>query len=218
MLDLEIAMRLGWVAFSVIQKLGTMAVMSQAAWQVFVIFVPVTAICIWYQQYYIPIARELSHLAGIRRAPMLHHFSESLSGVATVRAFNQESRFINTNLSLIDDHLRPWCYNISAMEWLSFKLNLLSNFVFAFSLVVVMSLPEGVIDASIAGLAVTYGLNLNILLATIIWNLCNAENKMISVERIIQYSHIPSEAPLVIEDSRPPHEWPFEGTICLDNL
>jgi ABC-type multidrug transport system fused ATPase/permease subunit len=57
--DLEIAMRLGWVSFSVIQLLGTMAVMSQAAWQVFVIFVPVTAICIWYQQYYIPTAREL---------------------------------------------------------------------------------------------------------------------------------------------------------------
>lgn len=217
-LDLEIAVRLGWLAFSVIQILGTMAVMSQAAWQVFVIFVPVTAICIWYQQYYIPTARELARLSGIRRAPMLHHFAESLSGVATVRAFNQESRFINTNLSLIDDHSRPWFYNISAMEWLSFRLNLLSNFVFAFSLVVVVSLPEGVIDPSIAGLAVTYGLNLNVLLAAIIWNLCNAENKMISVERIIQYSHIPSEAPLVIEDSRPPHEWPSEGTICLDNL
>lgn len=217
-LDLEIAMRLGWVAFSVIQLLGTMAVMSQAAWQVFVIFVPVTAICIWYQQYYIPTARELARLVGIRRAPILHHFAESLSGVATVRAFNQELRFINTNLSLIDDHSRPWFYNISAMEWLSFRLNLLSNFVFAFSLVVVVSLPEGVIDPSIAGLAVTYGLNLNVLLATIIWNLCNAENKMISVERIIQYSHIPSEAPVVIEDSRPPHEWPPEGTICLDNL
>ena len=48
-LNLEIALRLGWVAFSVIQLLGTMVVMSQAAWQVFVIFVPVTAICICYQ-------------------------------------------------------------------------------------------------------------------------------------------------------------------------
>lgn len=217
-LDLEIALRLGWVAFSVIQLLGTMVVMSQAAWQVFVIFVPVTAICICYQQYYIPTARELARLVGIRSAPILHHFAESLSGVATVRAFNQESRFIDTNLSLLDDYSRPWFHNVSAMEWLSFRLNLLSNFVFAFSLVVVVSLPEGVIDPSIAGLAVTYGLNLNVLLATITWNLCNAENKMISVERLIQYSHIPSEAPLAIEDSRPPHEWPSEGTICLDNL
>eukprot|EP01018_Ginkgo_biloba_P033198 Gb_05522 [translate_table: standard] len=217
-LDLEIPFKVGWFAFSIIQLLGTMAVMSQVAWQVFVIFIPVTAICIWYQQYYIPTARELARLVGIRRAPILHHFAESLSGAATVRAFNQETRFMDTNMSLIDDHSRPWFYNISAMEWLCFRLNLLSNFVFAFSLVVVVSLPEGVIDPSIAGLTVTYGLNLNVLQASVIWNLCNAENKMISVERIMQYSHIPSEAPLVIEESRPAHDWPSKGTICLDNL
>lgn len=48
-LDLEMAVRLGWCAFSIIQILGTIAVMSQVAWQVFAIFIPVTAICIWYQ-------------------------------------------------------------------------------------------------------------------------------------------------------------------------
>lgn len=48
-LDLEMANKLGWCAFSVIQLLGTIAVMSQVAWEVFVIFIPVTAICIWYQ-------------------------------------------------------------------------------------------------------------------------------------------------------------------------
>lgn len=46
---MEIAQRIGWCAFSVIQILGTIAVMSQVAWPVFAIFVPVTAICIWYQ-------------------------------------------------------------------------------------------------------------------------------------------------------------------------
>lgn len=49
MLDLEMANKLGWCAFSIIQLLGTIGVMSQVAWEVFVIFIPVTAICIWYQ-------------------------------------------------------------------------------------------------------------------------------------------------------------------------
>ncbi|KAK1583618.1 hypothetical protein Q3G72_025548 [Acer saccharum] len=61
-LDLELAGRLGTCASTIIQIIGTIAVMSQAAWQVFVIFIPVTAICIWYQQYYIPTARELARL------------------------------------------------------------------------------------------------------------------------------------------------------------
>lgn len=217
-LDLEIANKLGWCAFSIIQILGTIAVMSQVAWEVFIIFIPVTAICIWYQQYYIPTARELARLAGIQRSPILHHFAESLSGAATIRAFDQSDRFIDANLCLIDNHSRPWFHNVSAMEWLSFRLNQLSNFVFAFSLVLLVSLPEGIIVPSIAGLAVTYGINLNVLQASVIWNICNAENKMISVERILQYSNIASESPLIIEDCRPPNNWPDTGTICFSNL
>ncbi|KAF1002288.1 putative ABC transporter C family member 15 [Apium graveolens] len=217
-LDMEIANRIGWCAFSIIQLIGTITVMSQVAWEVFIIFIPVTAICIWYQKYYIPTARELARLSGIERAPILHHFAESLSGAATIRAFDQKKRFTDANLCLVDNHSRPWFHNVAAMEWLSFRLNQLSNFVFAFSLVLLISLPEGIIDPSIAGLAVTYGINLNVLQASVIWNICNAENKMISVERILQYSNISSEAPLVIEDSRPPSNWPETGTIRFKNL
>ncbi|KAL3615470.1 ATP-binding cassette sub- C member 9 [Castilleja foliolosa] len=217
-LDLEMANKLGWCAFSIIQLLGTIAVMSQVAWEVFLIFIPVTAICVWYQQYYIPTARELARLAGIQRAPILHHFAESLSGAATIRAFDQQERFTDANLCLIDNHSRPWFHNVSAMEWLSFRLNQLANFVFAFSLVLLVTLPEGIINPSIAGLAVTYGINLNVLQASVIWNICNAENKMISVERILQYSNLASEAPLVVEDCRPPPNWPDIGNICFTNL
>lgn len=72
--------------------------------------------------------------------------------------------------------------------------------------------------AGIAGLAVTYGINLNVQQASVIWNICNAENKMISVERVLQYSNLTSEAPLVIEDSRPSSQWPQNGTISFTNL
>lgn len=41
---------------------------------------------------------------------------------------------------------------------------------------------------------------------------------MISVERILQFTNIPSEAPLVIEDHRPKPEWPIDGRIELENL
>ncbi|KAI4312632.1 hypothetical protein MLD38_037434 [Melastoma candidum] len=217
-LDLEMAMKLGWCAFSIIQLLGTITVMSQVAWEVFVLFIPVTAVCIWYQRYYTPTARELARISGIQRTPILHHFAESLAGAATIRAFDQEERFTCMNLELIDGHSRPWFHNASAMEWLSFRLNILSNIVFAFSLVLLVTLPEGIINPSIAGLAVTYGINLNAQQASVIWNMCNAENKIISVERILQYSKLASEAALVIEDCRPPINWPSTGTIAFRNL
>jgi ABC-type multidrug transport system fused ATPase/permease subunit len=75
-----------------------------------------------------------------------------------------------------------------------------------------------VLSTGIAGLAVTYALNLNGQLSAITWNICNTENKMISVERIMQYSRIPSEAPLIVDDHRPPNSWPKDGTINIRNL
>ncbi|KAI3955754.1 hypothetical protein MKW98_006114, partial [Papaver atlanticum] len=201
-LDLELAKRIGSCAFSISRLLGTVALMSQVAWQ----------------QYYTPTARELARLSGIQKAPILHHFAESLAGVAIIRAYNQENHFMEMNLRLIDNQSRPWFHNEAAIEWLSFRLNILSNLVFAFSLVILVSLPEGILNPSIAGLAVTYGLHLNILQACVIWHLCNAQNKMISLERILQYSKLTSEAPLVIEECRPPNNWPEFGKICFKNL
>jgi hypothetical protein len=69
-----------------------------------------------------------------------------------------------------------------------------------------------------AGLAVTYGLNLNARLSRWILSFCKLENKIISIERIYQYSQIPSEAPAIIEDSRPPSSWPVNGAIEIFDL
>ncbi|XP_058074516.1 ABC transporter C family member 3-like isoform X2 [Magnolia sinica] len=216
--DVSIPFQIGSVAFSIIQLLGIIAVMSQVAWQVFVVFIPTVAACIWYQRYYITAARELSRFVGVRNAPIIQHFAESISGLTTIRSFNQESRFMRETLHLIDGHSQPKFHNASAMEWLCFRLDMLSSITFAFSLVIMISMPMGVINPSIAGLAVTYGLNLNALQALVIWNLSNLDNKIISVERILQYTCIPRESPLVVEANRPDRNWPSDGQIDVNDL
>ncbi|XAR56773.1 Xenobiotic-transporting ATPase [Bertholletia excelsa] len=216
--DLNIPYQVGAFAFSMIQLLGIIAVMSQVAWQVFIIFIPVIAACIWLQQYYIPSARELARLAGVCKAPVIQHFAETIAGSTTIRSFDQEWRFRETSMKLVDGSMRPKFYSAGAMEWLCIRLDMLSSIMFAFSLVFLVSIPVGTIDPSVAGLAVTYGLNLNMLQAWVIWNLCNMENKIISVERILQYSSIPSEPPLVIEECRPDGHWPTFGEVNIRAL
>ncbi|OAY80458.1 ABC transporter C family member 3 [Ananas comosus] len=216
--DTDIPYRLAGLVFALVQLLSIIILMSQVAWPVFILFIIVLTISIWYQNYYICAARELARMAGIRKAPILHHFSESVAGAATIRCFNQEDRFVAKNLKLIDDYSRVTFHNSATMEWLSVRINFLFNLVFFLLLIILVSIPRNSVDPSLAGLAATYGLNLNVLQAWVIWNLCNVENKMISVERILQLSNIPSEAPLVIEDCRPAEQWPKYGTIELDNL
>lgn len=74
------------------------------------------------------------------------------------------------------------------------------------------------ISEGIAGLAATYGLTLNTLNGWVVWTLTNLENKIISVERIFQYSSIPSEPPLVIESNRPDDQWPSQGEVDIRHL
>ncbi|PNX55663.1 ABC transporter C family member 3-like protein, partial [Trifolium pratense] len=48
-IDLTIS-NLAWgFTYNLVQVLGHVAVMSQAAWQVFIVLIPVMATCIWYQ-------------------------------------------------------------------------------------------------------------------------------------------------------------------------
>ncbi|TXG56117.1 hypothetical protein EZV62_017430 [Acer yangbiense] len=196
--DTDIPYRLAGLAFALIQLLSIIFLMSQA--------------------YYISTARELARMVGIRKAPILHHFSESISGAVTIRCFNQEDRFLRRSLSVIDDYSRIAFHNSGTMEWLSVRTNFLFNIVFLLVLIILVTLPRSAIDPSLAGLVATYGLNLNVLQAWVIWNLCNVENKMISVERILQFTKLPSEAPLVIKESRPDSDWPTNGKIELENL
>uniref|UniRef100_A0A0E0G4Z5 MRP-like ABC transporter n=1 Tax=Oryza nivara TaxID=4536 RepID=A0A0E0G4Z5_ORYNI len=216
--DTSIFDLMGYVLFPVIELLGTIILMSRVAWPVFVIFVPIIAASLWYQQYYIDGARELQRLTGVCRAPVMQHFAESVAGSNIIRCFGKERQFINSVSHFMDNLSRPSLYNAASMEWLCFRLDILSSFIFAFALVLLVTLPAALIDPKTAGLAVTYGLSLNMLQGWAIAVLCCLENRMISVERIFQYMAIPSEPPLTISKSRPICKWPTNGEIELHNL
>ncbi|XP_062212449.1 putative ABC transporter C family member 15 [Phragmites australis] len=216
--DIDIPYRLAGLIFALIQLISIIFIMSQIAWPIFFLFIIIISISTCYQSYYISSARELARLVGIIKAPVLHHFSETVSGSAIIRCFNQGEKFFRKNLALIDDYSCITFHNSATIEWLCVRINFLFNLVFFVMLVILVSLPRDTIDPSLAGLAATYGLNLNVLQAWVIWNLCNVENKMISVERILQFSNIPSESPLVIEEYRPTEKWPWYGSIQIDGL
>jgi len=67
-------------------------------------------------------------------------------------------------------------------------------------------------------MTLSYGLNLNSALVFLIQNRCSLENYIVSVERLNQYMHIPSEAPEVIEGNSPPSNWPVSGKVELNDL
>ena len=47
---------------------------------------------------------------------------------------------------------------------------------------------------------------------------CFIENKMVSVERIKQFTNIPSEPAWTIKDRLPPSNWPGQGNVHVKDL
>lgn len=73
-------------------------------------------------------------------------------------------------------------------------------------------------NAGFVGMALTYGLALNSSLVFAIQSQCLLTNNIISVERLNQYMDIPSEGPEVINENRPPPNWPSVGKVEIHNL
>jgi hypothetical protein len=72
--------------------------------------------------------------------------------------------------------------------------------------------------AGFIGLALSYGLSLNVFVVFAVQNWCFLENLITSVERLEQYMHIPGEAAEVIESQRPMHNWPMVGKVKICDL
>jgi hypothetical protein len=79
---------------------------------------------------------------------VIHLFSESIAGAATIRGFGQEKRFMKWNLYLLDCFARPLFSSLAAIEWLCLRMELLSTFVFAFCMAILVSFPPGTIEPS----------------------------------------------------------------------
>lgn len=73
-------------------------------------------------------------------------------------------------------------------------------------------------DVEFVGMSLSYGLSLNSLVYYTISMTCMIENDMVAVERVNQYSTLPSEAAWEVADCLPSPNWPRRGDIDVKDL
>ncbi|KAJ7972956.1 ABC transporter C family member 4 [Quillaja saponaria] len=198
--------------------LGIFIITCQNAWPTVFLLIPLVWLNIWYRGYYLTSSRELTRLDSITKAPIIHHFSESISGVMTIRSFRKQETFCEENVKRVNGNLRMDFHNYGSNEWLGFRLELLGSFICCFSALFMIMLPSNVIKPENVGLSLSYGLSLNGVMFFAVYMSCFIENKMVSVERIKQFTNIPSESAWKIKDCLPPPNWPVHGNVELKDL
>jgi ATP-binding cassette subfamily C (CFTR/MRP) protein 1 len=160
----------------------------------------------------------LTRLEGVTKAPVIDHFSETVLGATTIRCFKKEKDFFQENLDKINSSLRMYFHNYAANEWLGFRLELIGTLVLSITAFLMISLPSNFIKKEFVGMSLSYGLSLNSLVYFAISISCMLENDMVAVERVNQFSTLPSEAAWKIEEHLPSLNWPTHGDIDIKDL
>lgn len=97
------------------------------------------------QGYFLATSREITRLDSITKAPVIHHFSESISGVMTIRGFRKQQIFFLENVNRVNANLRMDFHNNGSNEWLGFRLELLGSLILCISTMFMILLPSTII-------------------------------------------------------------------------
>ncbi|CAN1178199.1 ABC transporter C family member 10 [Linum perenne] len=121
-------------------------------------------------------------------------------------------------LQFIDNNASTYFHTFSSSQWLIQRLEIPCAIVLSASACAMTLLPLDSSGSGFVGMALSYGLSLNVFLIVYVQYQCFVQESIISVERLEQYMHIPSEAPEVLESSRPAANWPSHGKVEICNL
>uniref|UniRef100_G1M748 Canalicular multispecific organic anion transporter 1 n=1 Tax=Ailuropoda melanoleuca TaxID=9646 RepID=G1M748_AILME len=195
--------------------IGTVLVIAGALPLFILGVIPLVFLYFTIQRYYVASSRQIRRLAGASRSPIISHFSETLSGVSTIRAFGHEQRFIQQNREVVNENLVCFYNNVISNRWLSVRLEFLGNLMVFFAALLAV-LAANSIESAIVGLSISYALNITQSLNFWVRKACEIETNAVSIERVCEYENMDKEAPW-ITSKRPPSQWPDKGIVEFIN-
>uniref|UniRef100_A0A8B9H6V4 ATP-binding cassette, sub-family C (CFTR/MRP), member 10 n=1 Tax=Astyanax mexicanus TaxID=7994 RepID=A0A8B9H6V4_ASTMX len=192
--------------------LGMLVVMSYGLPWVLLPLVPLGLLYYQTQRFYRHSSRELKRLCSLTLSPVYSHFSETLSGLATVRASGHVARFEEENERRLDENQRCVFISNAAGQWLDIRLQMIGvAVVTVISIIAVIEHQIRSIDPGLVGLALSYALSITNLLSGLIFSFTQTEMQLVSVERTEEYStNIPLEPQ---HCSTVPSSWPEHGRV-----
>ncbi|XP_071960045.1 ATP-binding cassette sub-family C member 8-like [Antedon mediterranea] len=177
------------------------------------ICIPMTILYVVMMKFFITTSRELQRLDSISKSPVFAHFSESLGGLPTIRAYCLQNSFRDTILTKIDKNNVAYVYIQTANRWLGVRLDFIGSLVVLLAGITSMSTGN---DPGLVGLSITYALSMAGQLNWLVRMAATVEMSMNSVERVHYYSKLQMEKYDGIRD--PPLNWPNKGEIVLDDI
>ncbi|CAO2585581.1 ATP-binding cassette sub-family C member 2, partial [Lemmus lemmus] len=180
-----------------------------------VVIIPLGIIYVSVQVFYMATSRQLRRLDSVTRSPIYSHFSETVSGLPVIRAFQHQQRFLTYSERLVDTNQKCVFSWITSNRWLAIRLELVGNLVVFFSALFLVIYKENLTGDAV-GFVLSNALNITQTLNWLVRMTSEAEINIVAVERINEYINVENEAPWVTH-KRPPADWPSKGEIQFNN-
>ncbi|KAJ3221938.1 Multidrug resistance-associated protein 4 [Clydaea vesicula] len=165
------------------------------------------------RKYYINTSRQLRRYEAITRSPIYSEVPATLEGLSTIRAFATQKKSLFNFHKLLDYNTTMNFTFICITKWLSVRMDAVATLflvVVVFSSILLKIYSN--LSPGFCGLILTYSMQLVGLIQFAVRQSTEVENYMISAERVMEYTILPSEAAEVTE-LKPPENWPTQGNI-----
>ncbi|KAG7415108.1 ABC transporter atnG [Fusarium oxysporum f. sp. rapae] len=175
------------------------------------------AVYFYLQRGYLRTSRQLRLLDLEEKAPLYTQFLETLSGLATIRAFGWNDAVIQANHTLVDRSQRPFYLLMIVQRWLVLVLDL-TTAALALLLVGLAVRLRGEVDVGLTGVSLVQLISLSETVNMLIQFWTSIETSIGAVARIKQFAEETGEENLPGETHQPPAQWPDKGAIQISNL
>ncbi|XP_070178633.1 multidrug resistance-associated protein 1-like [Littorina saxatilis] len=215
--DLDIRFSSSGTIESTCQMLSSLFVVVYTTPWFLVVVVPLFVVYFLVQRFYILTSRQLKRLASKTRSPVYSYFTETISGVSVIRAYNAQRRFADSFEDRVDNNNRFNFYSYCSNRWLGFRLDVLGGLVVLVTSLSAVSLRH-TMSAGLVGLSITYALNVTDNLYFFVMSIGDLEKDLVSLERIANMTNIVQEAPWRMIADQPTSDWPEKGEVKVDDI
>ncbi|XP_054479604.1 ATP-binding cassette sub-family C member 4-like [Anoplopoma fimbria] len=199
-----------------LQNAGVVAVAASVIPLILIPVVPLLFFFLYLRRFYLRTSRDIKRLESTTRSPVFSLLSSSLQGLWTIRALRAEERLKKAFDAHQDLHSEAWFLFLMTSRWFALHLDSICSLLITFSTFGCILLRDG-LKAGEVGLVLTYVVT---LVGNFQWTVrqsAEVENMMTSVERVLEYTELESEAPLETQ-KRPPPDWPSKGLVTFDRV
>ncbi|KAH9849408.1 multidrug resistance-associated ABC transporter [Lenzites betulinus] len=208
-----IAVQLLTTASSVV---GTAALVFYTFPYLGIIFVPLMILYYIAALYYRRSSVEAKRLDSLLRSALYSAYSETLTGLSTVRAYRSQDRFIRKSEEGLDLENRAYYMTIAIQRWLGVRLDILGNMLIL-GICLFAAGFRNTVDPSKIGVVLSYTLSITQTFSLLVSTYAVNEQNFNAVERILYYTELPDEGAATTPND-PPQTWPHAGEITFEDV